>query len=121
LDCGIGYGGGYGLNIRGLPGQSTPTGYDGYGWYYSDPDTWNNGVVYLADQKAPAESIVIADPASNGYGGNGLYFITYSNIGYIPVLHNGGGNYGFADGHVKWMKAESVHRQAICNATRQGM
>jgi len=120
MRIGVSYSGGYGWNIRGLGGQSTASGFDGFGYYYGSPGTWNNGVVFLADQEAPAEAILLADPASNGYAANGLYFVTYSNIDYIPRLHNGGGNYGFSDGHVKWLRPEAVHGQDICLATRQG-
>ena len=118
---GIGYCGGYGYNIRGMGGQATPSGYDGFGYYYLDYDTWNNQVVAESDIKAPAESIVIGDPQSTGYGGNGLYLICYGGISYIPTLHNDGGNYGFADGHAKWYKADSVHRTNLVLATRQGL
>ncbi len=118
---GIGYSHGYGYNIRGLGGQATPSTYDGFGYYYDDYDTWNNAVVNESDIKAPAESIVIGDPGSNSYSGHGLYLITYGSISYIPVLHNGGGNYGFADGHSKWLAANNVYRSNMCLATRQGL
>ena len=58
-------------------------------------------------------------PASNGYGGNGLYLIFYSSLSCIPVLHNEGGDYGFTDGHAKWLKPGSVYRQPVCQATRK--
>jgi prepilin-type processing-associated H-X9-DG protein len=103
-----------------MSGQSTSTGYDGFGYYYLDRDTWNNGVVNLADIEMPAESIVIGDPGSNSYGGHGLYLITYSQT-YLPVLHNGGGNYGFADGHAKWMTPQNVYGTPLVLATRKGM
>mgnify|MGYP001337998423 CR=1 FL=1 len=73
----------------------------------------------LGDITFPAESIVIGDPASNGYSGNGLYLIFYLDTSYLPVLHNDGGNYGYADGHVKWQRPTAVHRQPVCQATRK--
>ncbi len=117
---GVSYSHGYGYNIRGTSGQATATGYDGYGYYYNDHDTWNNSVVSLADQEAPAESVVIGDPGDNSYSAHGLYLITYSRV-FLPVLHNGGGNYGFADGHVKWMKPDAVYGTPLVLATRKGM
>jgi prepilin-type N-terminal cleavage/methylation domain-containing protein/prepilin-type processing-associated H-X9-DG protein len=117
---GIGYSGGYGYNIRGQSGQATVTGWDGFGYYYLDRDTWNDTVVCLADIKAPSESIVIGDPGSNSYSAHGLYLITYSPT-YLAVLHNEGGNYGFADGHAKWMKPYDVYAKPVSLATRQGM
>lgn len=92
----------------------------GYGYYYADRDTWNDGVVNLSDQAAPAESIVIGDPGDNTYSAHGLYLVTYSRE-YLPVLHNGGGNYGFADGHVKWLTPQNVFGTPLVLATRKGM
>ena len=113
---GVGYSGGYGYNIRGSGGQATATGYDGFGYYYDNRDTWNDGVVCLADIEAPSESIVIGAPGDNSYSAHGLYLITYS-LGYLPVLHNGGGNYGFADGHAKWMRPTDVYAKPVVLAT----
>jgi prepilin-type N-terminal cleavage/methylation domain-containing protein/prepilin-type processing-associated H-X9-DG protein len=117
---GVSWSRGYGYNIRGTSGQSTATGYDGFGYYYLDRDTWNDGVVNLADISMPAECIVIGDPGDNTYSAHGLYLITYS-LAYLPVLHNGGGNYGFADGHAKWMKPNDVFGTPLVLATRKGM
>ncbi|MEA3400241.1 MAG: prepilin-type N-terminal cleavage/methylation domain-containing protein [Armatimonadota bacterium] len=113
--------GNYGYNIRGLPGQNTSTGYDGFGYYYADHDTWNNGVVNLSDVEFPAEAIVLGDQSARDYSGDGLYLITYSVLNFLPDVHNGGGNYGFVDGHAKWLKPETVHGDPICLATRKGM
>jgi len=117
---GVSYSGGYGYNIRGTSGQATSTGYDGFGYYYDDRDTWNDSVVSLADIQMPAEAIVIGDPGDNTYSAHGLYLITYG-LAYLPVLHNDGGNYGFADGHAKWMKPDAVYGKPIVLATRKGM
>ncbi|MCD6361495.1 MAG: DUF1559 domain-containing protein, partial [Armatimonadetes bacterium] len=117
---GVNYSHGYGYNIRGQSGQSTATGWDGFGYYYGDRDTWNDSVVSLADIEAPAESIVIGDPGDNSYSAHGLYLITYS-LSFLPVLHNGGGNYGFADGHAKWMRPTDVYAKPVSLATRKGM
>ena len=117
---GVGYSGGYGYNIRGTSGQSTSTGYDGFGYYYLDRDTWSDDIVYLSDIGSPSEAIVIGDPGDNTYSAHGLYLITYSLV-YLPVLHNDGGNYGFADGHAKWMKPNNVYGTPLVLATRKGM
>ncbi len=115
MPTGVSYSGGYGWNIGGWNSSD----WDGYGYWYNEYRTWNGAPVCLADIQYPSESIVIGDPASNGYSGNGLYLILYSNITYIPTLHNDGGNYGFADGHAKWMKPTAVYRKDVCQATRK--
>ncbi|MCE5241315.1 prepilin-type N-terminal cleavage/methylation domain-containing protein [bacterium] len=111
---GVGYSGGYGWNLRGYNLADV----DGYGYYYGDYGTWSGAPVCLSDVTYPAESIVIGDPASNGYSGNGLYLVLYS-FSYLPVLHNDGGNYGYADGHVKWHKPSAIYMQPVCQATRK--
>jgi len=121
---GIGFSGGYGWNIRGT-GSGSAT-YNGFG--YNAVASWGtpsgSGPVRLAEVDEPSTTILITDPASNGYASNGIYAIGYSSLGYMPVLHGGqvgpftttssvapggGGNYLFADGHVKFMNASQTY------------
>ena len=75
----------------------------------------------LAEVQESSNTVIVADPPSNGYSNNGNYFYPSSGAGrnYLPVLHggqvgpftgggtvssyDGGGNYLFADGHVKYV------------------
>ena len=81
----------------------------GYGWNYShmpyymghaSTPAW---VVALAQIKYPAEVIMFGDTAS-GY--NWAYCpICYSTLtDRLSDIHNGGANFGFVDGHAKWIK-----------------
>jgi prepilin-type N-terminal cleavage/methylation domain-containing protein/prepilin-type processing-associated H-X9-DG protein len=122
------YDNGYGWNIRGTGSGSTT--YNGFG--YSATAGWgtpgNSGPLKLSAVDEPSTTIMVADPASNGNSVNGIYAEAYNaSIGWMPTLHGGqvgpfkggtatvapggGGNYLFADGHVKWMAAS----QAFCN------
>jgi len=127
------FSGGYGYNISGTwrEGASGPKG-NGFG--YRNQGAWytpsGTGPVKLSEVDEPSNTIQITDPASFGYGNNGLIAVGYVNDKkYMPVLHGGkvgpfadgesatapplegGGNYLFADGHVKWMAASKT----FCN------
>lgn len=138
------YSGGYGWNICGLTGPSAATG-NGFGWRPSTPCTPNGTAgggqaVTLAGVPEPAETIMAGDPSSNGYDGNGVQLYARSQS-RIPVLHGGqvgpfydpagpipnepksyegGGNYLFADGHVKYLQnsAAWTNRTKLFNITR---
>jgi len=126
------YSGGYGYNVSGTwrEGGSGPK-YKGNGFGYRNQGTWytpsGTGPVKLSAVDEPANTIQITDPASFGYASNGLAAVGYVNDKkYMPVLHGGkvgpfaegesgtapplegGGNYLFADGHVKWMAASQT-------------
>ncbi len=79
-------------------------------WGYGINCAWMNGVE-LARVPRPAEKIVFADACRNDWRVNPVN-TAYSNhcptqdqaAGYEKTLgHNGGRNYGFMDGHVKYM------------------
>lgn len=117
----INYSGGYGWNIRG-----TGSPYNGFGYTASSWGTPSGtGPVTRSAVQESSRTILITDPASDGYSGNGEYAIGYSSLHYMPVLHGGqvgpfsgtntltnytgGGNYLFADGHVKFLNATQSH------------
>jgi prepilin-type N-terminal cleavage/methylation domain-containing protein/prepilin-type processing-associated H-X9-DG protein len=135
----LGYSGGYGWNICG----TSPLGVrgNGFGYWSKEPCTPTGTYVTLAQVTEPPNTIVAADPASNGYDGNGFYSVGLGDIGYVPVLHGGqvgpfigggwytspklsrprpdaGGNYLFADGHVKWLPALRAHGSALWNVDK---
>jgi prepilin-type N-terminal cleavage/methylation domain-containing protein/prepilin-type processing-associated H-X9-DG protein len=128
----IQYSGGYGWNICG-------TSYShGNGFGFQAPSnlkTPTGGFLKLAAVQEPANTVIIGDPASNGYSANGLYFFpnTGNGISYIPTLHGGqvgpfstsaavtpggGGNYLFADGHVKYIPQSRAYGSAMFNVDK---
>lgn len=115
--------GGYGVNFCGM---TTPVAPDyrgtGFGNQLGRPCTPNGGVLHIAEVINPSETIYAGDPASNGAKDYNGQFIVGYNTNYLPVLHGGqvgpfvedstspvdttrgGGNYLFADGHVKYIQ-----------------
>jgi prepilin-type N-terminal cleavage/methylation domain-containing protein/prepilin-type processing-associated H-X9-DG protein len=115
-----GYGNGFGLN------PTPPSGVVGNNW----TPTLNS--VTLAMVQEPSETIIVSDPCSRAYADfnyRAEWIYPYSNISYLPMLHggpfntadtstataeysptwlaanpSGGGNYLFADGHVKYLQ-----------------
>jgi len=104
----------------------------GFGYTPVHPDTPSGSVLNEAAIQNPSQKIYAGDPPSNGAGNYfGRFLIAYSSASYFPVLHGGqvgpfidnsnggeaisgqpgsyegGGNYLFADGHVKWMQART--------------
>jgi prepilin-type N-terminal cleavage/methylation domain-containing protein/prepilin-type processing-associated H-X9-DG protein len=91
------------------------------------------GVLSMSGVEQPTDTILLTDPSSNGYGGNGLSAVGYLTTDYMPVLHggkpysataatvtdfSGGGNYLFADGHVKFLQAARTWRSAMWNVNK---
>lgn len=124
--------GGYGWNIGGT-GANNGFGYRSVaGSWYTPSGT---GPAMLSSVDEPASTFLASDPASNGYPSNGYISLGYSTIGYMPVLHGGqvgpfnvsalaavapggGGNYLFADGHVKFLQATQTYRSAMWNVSK---
>jgi len=119
--------GGYGWNFAGT--GATSSTFNGFGYRSNDWRTPTGAAIRLSSIDEPSTTILITDPASNGYPSNGTIAVGYGSMSYMPVLHGGqvgpfadespviavtpggGGNYLFADGHVKFMNAT----QSYCN------
>jgi prepilin-type N-terminal cleavage/methylation domain-containing protein/prepilin-type processing-associated H-X9-DG protein len=128
--------GGYGWNFCGT-GGITSNG-NGFGYVTHHVRRCTPGAVTgvsLSAVSKPAETFLVADPSSNGYSGNGVFTIAYSYKHYTPTLHggspytnvdqsgdaslvldySGGGNYLFADGHVKFVQANRAYCSSMWN------
>jgi len=79
---------------------------NGMGYYFLDPpgniNTYTGVRLRLGDIPQPASTINIAD-CSPGLNNLALYGETY-----LPEFHSGGANYGYVDGHAKWMAKSAV-------------
>ncbi|HEY3397067.1 MAG TPA: prepilin-type N-terminal cleavage/methylation domain-containing protein [Armatimonadota bacterium] len=78
--------------------------------------------------KQPAKTIFVleADAAGGrGFGTADLTFMygcsTEAAYDNMTVRHNGGANYGFADGHAKWLKPDAISAAGACNVNRCGL
>ncbi len=100
--------------IRRCP--SNPSAVRGYGWNYQNfgyyhADHGNGWATNESQIPAPAETILIGDnpdPGMYGAGGRYIYGPKQSSppadgIGNVSGRHNDGANYGFCDGHGKWL------------------
>ena len=65
----------------------------------------------MAQFDRPAECIWFADwGRGNGHRLCPHWHVGGTYVGYVhPQIHNGGTNYGFMDGHAKWMKYEQTY------------
>ena len=121
------------------PSATDGAKYRSYGVPYSFafifPSYDNRPGVKLAEIEAPARYVVVGEtgpdltttfpdgPNSND-GNGGLLDPPYLFVGYAiqynlptpyardrerPYRHNGGANYGFSDGHAKYVKAETIY------------
>jgi prepilin-type N-terminal cleavage/methylation domain-containing protein/prepilin-type processing-associated H-X9-DG protein len=112
----------YGWNI----GTSRRNYRNGFGYQALD------GSPFVTDSMInyPAETIFFGDISPYPSGKNEIFLliqdanvstpaIIQTNMTYTPSLHNGGANYGFSDGHVKWLKQDAAYAQRIMfDATR---
>ena len=113
---------GYGWNIRGGSAASNATTglylNNGMGYHFpvGSRDTPSDSHLNLAQIDEPASTIVIGDQSPQ-YGSGVGYLILYSES-YIPDLHNGGANYGYADGHAKWQQKSAIWNSDDCNVEK---
>jgi prepilin-type N-terminal cleavage/methylation domain-containing protein/prepilin-type processing-associated H-X9-DG protein len=96
----------------------------GYHFNCSPGFAWTFGGTYIdiARIALPAETLIIADGERNGYLSNPTYPVmgkpgwAANAWGCAPNLpgcrvderHNGGANFGFIDGHAKWLRHEAT-------------
>lgn len=91
-------------------GFSTGSGY---------PATPDNGGYYrypsLVEMDAPANTVVVGDASTPGRLAPPHNFQTWTSRTNptlwweVPNRHNGGANYAFADGHVKWLNQQTAY------------
>ncbi len=126
----------YGINAYGSSYSGVaPYFGSGFGYSQARPSTPDGNVLHEAAVLSPSQKIYAGDPASNGNTDyNGRTLVAHSTAAYIPVLHGGqvgpfydsnvsvapsstegGGNYLFADGHVKWLAARTLIPTASSN------
>jgi prepilin-type N-terminal cleavage/methylation domain-containing protein/prepilin-type processing-associated H-X9-DG protein len=79
-----------------------------YGWnyrwisFYATPPGGGRAPTFGADIEKPAETLLFCDAGRCYVRGPGT-----TNSSYWPKpYHNGGANFGFADGHAKWYNAD---------------
>lgn len=100
----------YGWNI----GTSRRSFRNGFGYAANDGTAY----VTLSAVKYPAETIFFGDISpysSKDTSDNRIFLLLHDSpaedISYTPRLHQGGANYGFADGHAKWMEQTAAYNQ----------
>lgn len=118
----------YGVNLCGTSPNADYSIGQGFGDSITEPCTPTGAALKLSAVGNPSQVIYAGDPASNGIAGSsyGGLLVGYSNDTYIPVLHGGqvgpftgsvqspvdesmgGGNYLFADGHVKYIQVQKL-------------
>jgi len=118
----------YVKNSQVLRCPSIPRSARGYGWNYQEFGYTNSSADYpdgdssqpLAEIEQPAGTIIIGDNPDPGYWGAGNQYIygpsqvvkptdpEQDGLGNVARRHNGGGNYGFCDGHAKWLNASTA-------------
>lgn len=123
----------YAWNVCG----TTPFAYkgNGFGYYYDQYCTptganLSHNPVKLSLVQESAATILIMDPPSNGEGYGSVYARGHATQDKLPVLHggqiwstttavvtdfSGGGNYLFADGHVKFLQSSKAYRSSLWN------
>ncbi|MBI3991217.1 MAG: DUF1559 domain-containing protein [Candidatus Omnitrophica bacterium] len=125
--------GGYGLNYMGTYfGATTGNGFGDVPDGAAPTPTGKN--VRFSEVTSPVSTILLADPASNGYSSSGLFSVG-TNLNYLPVLHGGqkgpyyggivtidtskgGGNYLFVDGHVEFLRPQRAYLSAKWNVNK---
>lgn len=136
----------YGWNIGGTYSNSLGSGYyQGNGFGFTQVMGYTRDTVKgvlvkplkVAVVQESANTILVAEASSNGYSGNGLVAIGYIGTGgmqYIPTLHGGqpyskttttvtnfegGGNYLFADGHVKFLQTKVAYCSSLWDIDKE--
>lgn len=107
---------------------SKPKLTQGYGWNYQNFGSITGDPLYgagssLASIISPSETILIGDNPDSDWGTGGVDIygpyqlnpigsITHNPAeANVAFRHNGGGNYGFCDGHGKWLSRADATNQ----------
>jgi prepilin-type N-terminal cleavage/methylation domain-containing protein/prepilin-type processing-associated H-X9-DG protein len=83
---------------------------NGMGYYNLSTRTYTGARLSLAEIPKPAETINIGDEQVSddpSLGGGWRGYIGWT-VSRLPTTHNEGGNYGFVDGHAKWLTPDAV-------------
>ena len=83
-----------------------------YGWSYQYLSffPYSSVAATLAEITKPAETIMVGESAAAGWGSvvyapvSASWKATYTDVYNRPSRHNQGANYGFCDGHAKWLR-----------------
>ena len=100
------------------PENSTRTGFDTDYFYFAVSNKFESGKYIGVNEASQAnvDSSKILTFADSPFGAPGYQKTSAQSScgGYlVPDRHSGGGNWGFADGHVKWL-APQAGADAIC-------
>ena len=103
------------------PSQGARSG-NHYGWSYDGMPYWAHGDIkkpQLASWQIPAEVMVFCCTRPDGAGGS-TYAYSYvkfaashwagTDTGHVGIIHNGGSNVAFMDGHAKWLPISDFMR-----------
>ncbi len=92
----------YGWNIYGRHSRN------GMGYYDGNIYTYTGERLCLAEIPYPASTINIGDQdtVDDAHSWRGYIYLT--SFSRYSDLHNGGGNFGYVDGHAKWAKQEAL-------------
>ncbi len=89
------------------PGTGASTAAVSYGWNYAwisyaARDVLGGAPTMDAEFQSPAETVLFSDATQHYVRGPMIAHASY----WPAPRHNGGANFGFADGHAKWYKAD---------------
>ena len=93
---------------------------NGMGYYDLGPRTYTGTRLALAAIPKPAETINIGDEMVSdnpSLGGGWRGYLGWS-LSQLPTTHNEGGNYGFVDGHAKWLTPAAVESDRLLEVNK---
>jgi|UPI000382BD63 prepilin-type N-terminal cleavage/methylation domain-containing protein/prepilin-type processing-associated H-X9-DG protein len=96
----------------------------GYTWSWTPIEGPGGDVGWISFKKLarlqrPAEFIIFGDATCMGFGpyNNGDFNAWKTGAWPASWIHNEGANCGFADGHVKWLKPNSIQHNQLCRVS----
>jgi len=84
---------------------------NGMGYYNLTVRTWTGKRLKLSEIPYPAETINIGEETVSDdpdIAGGWRGYLAAGTLSRLPTTHNEGGNYGFIDGHAKWLLPDTV-------------